>query len=132
MIKKYHDVENVTATIKAANKQEAEKQFIQEATYYLDSDIGSDEHDYVKSTVGGVKIQGVVSQSSLSASSETRSMMKHMTPIDYNFIPADHKYLKTENFCVIDQIDQIYGKKNLLKKTRFYQGVRGNRRTTGY
>ena len=102
--KKYHDVEKVTSTIKAANRQEAEKQFIQEATYYFDSDIGRDEYDYVKSTVGGVKIQGVVSQSSLSASSETRSMMKHMTPVD-----SDHTYLKTEKFCVIDQMDQIYG-----------------------
>ena len=118
--KKYHDVDQVKYTIQAANKQEAEKQFIQTVTDDYTNDIGGEVYDYVKSTVDGVKVQGVVSQSSLNASSETRSLMKHMTPIDYNFIPADHKYLKTENFCVIDQIDQIYGnKKSTLKKENF-------------
>jgi hypothetical protein len=45
---------------------------------------------------------------------ESKALMREAFNVEYSFIPADDKHLKTPAFCVPDQIDAIYG--NLNKK----------------
>ena len=51
--------------------------------------------------------------------------MKRAYPVNYDFIPADDKYLTHQGLCVIEQIDNIYGKLNKkLNRENFISQVK--------
>jgi hypothetical protein len=110
--KTYTDHKSHTEVFSASSKSEAikmlEQHIIDEHTVNV-----SDGYDSNKCcNVRNMQINSVTVVSSYTSVNENDSVMKRAYPVKYDFIPADDKYLTHQGLCVIERIDNIYGKLN--------------------
>ena len=88
-------------TIKARNKEEAEKIALDEVEDDIENHF-EDSMNVVSTKVGKVTASATAGPSSSSGPSSMA--MRAATYVDYDFIPADTTHLKNEGFCVIDRL----------------------------
>lgn len=76
----------------------------------------TERYDESVEEIQGVYIDKIINLSTVKTNSELDSLMKYVNPLTYEFIPNDITMLKHDNFCVVDQLEELYGKQ--LKKFR--------------
>ena len=98
-----------TSTIRAKNRSEAEKIFVEQAKdNYSSSYPDRDSNTNRRVQLEGVAVSSVVPLSSFTASNDISQLMKASRPLEYSFVPADNSLLKNDGFCVLDQFLGIY------------------------
>ena len=104
--------------VKAKNKSEAEKIFIEKAEFHFNtSGTDADSNTSRQRSIMGISVNSIIPESSFKSEAEGSQLMKAVSPIDYSFVPADTSLLKNEGFCVLDQFLGIYSEsiKHLTK-----------------
>jgi len=106
----YTTMKSTTEVIRASSKSEAIKIYEQQIKDAQNKDFGDSYDDHKAYNVDNITIDSITVVSSYTSVNENNSIMKRAYPVKYDFIPADDKYLTHQGLCVIEQIDNIYGK----------------------
>ena len=99
--------------ITARSKEEALKQFEEQAPDVYSSDPSNGEDSNVSKNIIGSGISSISVTSHDSGSSEGGSFMKSSEPVKYEYIPNDESHNNNNGFCVPDTFISIY--KNQIK-----------------
>ena len=104
----FEDKEKYGITIDATSKEDAERQYRQqaEASFNVDGEGAETSMVFKNSEVSNVDINFIDEVSN--GNSEANTPMRHATPVKYSFIPENAKYQENKGFCVIDNIVGIY------------------------
>ena len=89
---------------------------------------GIDSDQWKNEEVDDIFIDDVVEAKSFRPRSEAESLLRSASPVQYGFIPSDDSLLDKEGYCVVDQIDKLYGhlnsrlaRQNFIASCYFYE-----------